>query len=591
MKQKVQNIIEKAVQKILGADNLAVEIPSVQIERCRDKQHGDFACNIAMMLAKKMQTKPRDLAEKIIANIDPIAEIEKIDIAGPGFINITLAKTAMLSTVKTVLDQGDHYGKSQLGQGQKILVEFVSANPTGPLHVGHGRGAAFGSALSDLLASQGFTVHREYYVNDAGRQMDILAVSVWLRYLALNGAEFSFPSNGYKGDYIIDIANALNHAQHTKLVKPIEAVFAGVPEDAKEQADGKTTGDKEAHINALIVNAKRLLGDSQFEVVHGFALNAILEDIKEDLAEFGVTFQKWFSEKQVVSSGILEKGVALLKQKGLLYEKEGAWWFNATEFGDEKDRVVLRANGQHTYFATDLFYHLNKLDRGFDQFIDVFGADHHGYAPRIQAGLKALGYDVKCCLILLVQFATLYRGKVRVQMSTRSGSFVTLRELREEVGKDAARFFYVMRKADQHMDFDLELAKSKSNENPVYYIQYAYARIASVLRQLSEKNLTHHLDEGFAHLDKLETEHEQTLIAVLARYPEVLQKAALMHEPHSLCHYLRELANALHVYYNAHQILVEEDALRNARLNLLFAVRQVIYNGLTLLGVSAPEKM
>lgn len=585
MKDVLEKAINQALMVLLQENSADISLPSIQITRTKDKQHGDFACNVALLLAKPLKQKPRNIAEKLVACLPANPVIEKVDIAGPGFINFYLTNSALVDVIKTILSEKEQFGHSQIGQQEKVLVEFVSANPTGALHVGHGRGACYGAAVSDLLATQGFDVHREYYVNDAGRQMDILAVSVWLRYLALNSAQFDFPSNGYKGDYIIDIAKKLQAMENTALIKPLEEVFEAVPADEKAGE-----GDKEAHINALIHNAKMLLGDG-FNAVHQLALTEILDDIKEDLSSFGIEMQVYFSEKGLVESGDLAKGIEHLKGKGLLYEKEGAWWFKATDYGDEKDRVVVRANGQHTYFATDLVYHVNKFERGFKRIIDIFGADHHGYVARIKAGVQAAGYSAEAFTVLLVQFATLYRGKERVQMSTRSGSFVTVRALREDVGKDAARFFYTMRKADQHMDFDLALAKSKSNENPVYYIQYAHARICSVLRQMVEKGFAYDEAQGLANLATLTSEHEQKLTSTLAAYPELLQKSALNYEPHSLANYLRTLANDLHVYYNAQQVLVDDASVRQARISLLSAVKQVIANGLSLLGVSTPEKM
>jgi arginyl-tRNA synthetase len=451
--------------------------------------------------------------------------------------------------------------------------------------VGHGRGAAYGSAVADLLAAAGFEVAREYYVNDAGRQMDILAASVWLRYLELGGEEFAFPSNGYQGDYVQDIAATLRREHGEAYHHPAAEVFAGLPPDAP------AGGDEEAHIDAVVARARGLLGENRYRFVFELGLNVILDDIRDDLERFGVTYQEWFSEKSLAESGAVNRAVERLKASGHLYQRDGAWWFRSTEFGDEKDRVVVRENGQTTYFASDIAYHLDKLERGFERVIDVWGADHHGYVPRVRAALRALGHDPERLDVLLVQFAILYRGGEKVQMSTRSGEFVTLRQLRKEVGADAARFFYVMRRCEQHLDFDLDLAKSESNDNPVYYVQYAHARVCSVERQLAEKGWRHDRARGSAHRGRLTEDHEDQLVNLIARYPEVVEAAALVHEPHQLVHYLRELAQALHTYYNAHQFLVAEPELRDARLNLVFATRQVLANGLGLLGVTAPERM
>jgi arginyl-tRNA synthetase len=512
-------------------------------------------------------------------------QIDKVEIAGPGFINFFLNQGSTLSVIHDVLSQADTYGLSNVGAGRRVQVEFVSANPTGPLHVGHGRGAAYGATVADLYEAVGFNVHREYYVNDAGRQMDILATSVWLRYLQACDENVPFPSNGYKGDYVLDIASNLVAQHDRNLVHPVAAVMDGIPAD---EPDG---GDKEAHIDALIMRCKTLLGEESYLQVFDLGLNTILDDIRDDLKAFGVEYDEWFSERSLSHRSLVKQAIDRLQKAGHLYEKSGALWFRSTDFGDEKDRVVVRDNGQTTYFASDIAYHMDKMERGFDRVVDVWGADHHGYVPRVKAALKALGDDADKLDVLLVQFAVLYRNGQKVQMSTRSGSFVTLRELRDEVGSDAARFFYVMRKCEQHMDFDLDLAKSQSSDNPVYYIQYAHARISSVFRQLKEKNLQHDVQQGNEHLHQLTEKHETALLNALSKYPEVLEKAALNEEPHQLAHFLRDTANELHTYYNAHQFIVEDDTLRNARLNLILATQQVIRNGLKLLGVSAPDTM
>jgi arginyl-tRNA synthetase len=430
----------------------------------------------------------------------------------------------------------------------------------------------------------GFRVHREYYVNDAGRQMDILAASVWLRYLELCGEALAFPANGYRGDYVWDIAATL-HREHGEAYRvPAAEALAELPEDAPG-------GDKEQYIDALIARARELLGEPRYRFVFELALSTLLEDIRGDLEGFGVRYDQWFSERSLTESGAVNRAIGRLREAGHLYEREGATWFRASAFGDEKDRVVVRENGQPTYFASDIAYHMDKLERGFERVVDVWGADHHGYVPRVKAALEALGEDPARLDVLLVQFAILYRGGEKVQMSTRSGDFVTLRELRREVGTDAARFFYVMRRCEQHLDFDLDLAKSQSADNPVYYVQYAHARVSSVLRQLGERGLAHDPAQGEASLARLTESHERALVTALGRYPEVLEAAALAHEPHQLVQYLRELAHELHTYYNAHQFLVDDPALRDARLCLVRAVRQVIANGLALLGCSAPEVM
>ncbi|MCO6414540.1 MAG: arginine--tRNA ligase [Thiogranum sp.] len=586
MKQHLSQLLSSAVDSLQAQGILPQDAPvQINLDRTRDRRHGDFASNLAMVLCKLAGSKPRDLAERIVAALPASQHVRKVEIAGPGFINFFLAPLAYHSTVAQVLEQGEAYGRSNIGQGKSVQVEFVSANPTGPLHVGHGRGAAYGATVADLLDAVGFKVHREYYVNDAGRQMDILAASVYLRYLDLCGEQLTFPSNGYKGDYVWDIGASLHRKHGDALRHSAAEVFDGVP------ADEPAGGDKELHIDALIERTKQLLGPTHYREAFDLGLNSILDNIRRDLEEFGVRYDEWFSERSLTENGSVERAIERLKTSGHTYEKDGALWFRSTDYGDEKDRVIVRDNGQTTYFASDIAYHMNKLERGYHRVIDVWGADHHGYVPRVKAALAALGDDTDRLDVLLVQFAVLYRGGQKVQMSTRSGEFVTLRELRQEVGNDAARFFYVLRKCEQHMDFDLDLAKSESSDNPIYYIQYAHARIASVLRQLQEKGLQWDPAQGARHLDRLTESHEDALLVSLSRYPEVLETAALQHEPHLMAHFLRDVANELHTYYNAHQFLVEDAALRNARLNLVMATRQIIANGLKVLGVSAPDSM
>lgn len=588
MKPKIIEWLSQALQQLQQNGDLPADLkPHIQVEPTRDKAHGDFAANIALTLAKSVQQNPRQLAKKIVAQLPKSPQIKQVTIAGPGFINFFLAETALTAIVPEILAQGKTFGHQHVGAGQRVHLEFVSSNPTGPLHVGHGRGAAYGATVANLLETQGFQVHREYYVNDAGRQMDILAVSIWIRYLQELGLDAPFPSNGYHGEYVTHIARELKVNFKEDFKFPLQTIFQDLPKDAHE--DG--TGDKEIYIDAVIERAQSLLGTKNFQLIHEFGLNNILADIRQDLAEFGVTFQQWFQESSLIRGGSLTRALAELETAGTLFEKDGATWFRATQFGDEKDRVVIRENGRPTYFAADMAYHYNKFERGFDQMIDIFGSDHHGYAPRVKGFLHATHAAPEKLTILLVQFAILYRGKEKVPMSTRSGSFVTLRELREEVGNDAARFFYIMRKPEQHLDFDLELAKSQSNDNPVYYIQYAHARICSVFRQLEAKHLSWDQNNGLQNLIKLNATHEQDLIKHLSQWPDTLATAALNYEPHILAHFLQELANDFHTYYNAQQFLVEDNSLRDARLALITATRQVLANGLQLLGVSAPEVM
>ena len=557
----------------------ASEVVSIRttVERTRDARHGDFTTNIAMRLAKSVGRNPREIAQSIIDALAESELIDKVEIAGPGFINFHVSAAAFHRELTVVLKSGNQYGRQETRPEPKILLEFVSANPTGPLHVGHGRHASYGATLGNLLEAAGYQVDREYYVNDAGRQMDILGVSVLLRMLEAAGSTIQFPEAGYKGEYIREIA--ANISEDISSVNAVD-LFAGLPAD-----------DKEEVINGLVANAEKILGETNFAKLRRQSLESILADIKDDLAEFGVIFDKWFSEHSLTDDNLIDDALAVLKKRKMLYEQDGATWFRATDFGDEKDRVVVRDNGKKTYFASDIAYHYGKRVRGYDHLIDILGSDHHGYVARVQAGLEAMGFAGDSLEVELVQFVTLYRAGEKLQMSTRSGEFVTLRQLREEVGNDAARFFYVMRSNDQHLDFDMELAKSRSNDNPVYYIQYAHARVASVFRQLEEKSLTYQQADGIAAFDQLTEAHEKALMSSLSRYPEIVELAANNRAPQHLVHYLRDLANELHSYYNAHQFIVDDDQLRNARLALIDATRTVISNGLGIIGVSAPDTM
>jgi len=590
----VKSLIEQHLANALAALKATGAIPDdvspkIVVTRTKDPTHGDFASNLAMMLAKPAGKSPRDVAQLLVDALPQNNDIRDVAIAGPGFINFFQNDAAASSVVATVLQQGEQFGRSDKGAGQRWQVEYVSANPTGPLHVGHGRGAALGATMANMLSAIGFDIQREYYVNDAGRQMDILAASVWLRYLELCGESFDFPSNGYKGDYVKHISQQLKDKHGEKLKFPAKAIFDSVPPDeSSAESSEKPVGDKEAHIDGIIAQARQLLGDN-YLTVFNCGLNAILDDIKQDLGEFGVIYDEWFSERSL--SNQVKAVVQKLDDAGHLYVKEGATWFRSTDFGDEKDRVVVRDNGQTTYFASDIAYIDNKLERGFDKVLYVFGADHHGYTARMYAACEALGHSREKLEFLLIQFAILYKGGKRMQMSTRSGEFVTIRDLREEIGKDAARYFYVMRKYQQHLDFDLDLAKSKSNENPVYYVQMAHARICSVMRRCEQLGMSYNQQQGLESLALLTEPEEAELLTQLSTYPELLERAAMAHEPHQLTTYLRDLANGLHSYYNAHKTLVEDDALRQARLCLMQAVQQVLYNGLTLIDVSAPEVM
>jgi arginyl-tRNA synthetase len=583
LKKQIEGLLAEALSALRGQLPQEIEADA-RVERARDPRHGDFATSAALVLAKSAGMNPRELAERIVAALPASELVESVAIAGPGFINFCLSKRAFELEIAAILQQEGGYGRSDLGGGRHVLVEFVSANPTGPLHVGHGRHAAYGDSVANLLEATGHTVHREYYVNDAGRQMDILAASVWLRYLEALGEEFAFPANGYRGGYVQPIADKLVAQEHARLRRTAAEIFIGLPPDAPE-------GDKDEHIDAVVARMRALLGEEDYRKVHQLGLEEILADIRDDLADFRVRFDEWFSERSLGETGLVRECIERLKAEGHAYEKEGALWFRASELGDEKDRVVVRDNGQTTYIASDIAYHLGKRQRGHELLLDILGADHHGYVARVRAGLEAMGEPGDSLEVRLVQFAILYRGGEKVQMSTRSGEFVTLRELREEVGNDAARLFYVLRSNDQHLDFDLELAKSRSNENPVYYLQYAHARVRSVFRQLTEKGLEWSPEAGVAGLQQLGSAHERQLMSTLGRYPEVVELAATNRAPQNLVHYLRELAQDFHTWYNAETFLVDEPGLRAGRLALAEATRQVIANGLGLVGVDAPESM
>jgi len=576
LKTLLRAAVEGALLRLREAGTLASEIaPDYQIEAPKHAEHGDFATNVAMVLGKACRRAPRDVAGSLCAELSAHDLFERCVVAGPGFINFTLAPHAVFAVIGDVLSQARDFGRSRHGAGARVQVEFVSANPTGPLHIGHGRGAALGSALANLLDACGYAVEREYYVNDAGRQMDILAASVWIRYVQAFGRSWTLPAQAYRGAYIEDLARALAARDGERYL-----VDASAPARADE--------DAERELDVTIAAARAALGDESFDALRDFAGNVILEQIRADLAAFGVTFEHWVSEASLTRAGAIDAALSALAARDQVYLADGARWFRSTAYGDEKDRVVVRDNGATTYFASDIAYHYEKFKRGFTRVIDVWGADHHGYIPRVKAALAALGIDERALSVVLVQFAALVRGGEKVAMSTRAGEFVTLRELVDEVGVDAARYFYVMRRADQHLEFDLDLAKAQSNDNPVYYVQYAHARISSVLRHNGMQVAAPARDALVA---ALTADEERRLALLLARYPDVVASAAEQAEPHQVTTYLRELATEFHAYYNAHKVLVDDARLRAARIALIAAVRQVIANALGLLGVSAPEEM
>ena len=583
MKELIEQNLAAAIDQYLLENSIQLEEkPIALVERTKDPRHGDFSTNVAMIMAKPLRRSPKIIAEGIIKHLVKFQHLDKAENAGAGFINFYLSQNAYFQVISEILKLEKNYGQSKHGNNKKVLLEYVSSNPTGPIHIGHGRGAAYGSVLANLLTTIGYSVTRESYVNDTGRQIDILIVSVWLRYLQLQlKNKITLPDNAYHGQYVIDIANEI-YNQHPELPQPNSKELISVIDDHT---------DEDKKLDHIINQAKLTLNQYYTDVLLPKSLDAILTIIKQDLGDFGVSFDNWFSEQSLIEKGLINKCIKKLESKGTIYEQNGAKWFNSSNYGDEKDRVVVRDNGQTTYFASDIAYHADKYSRGYDKIINIWGADHHGYISRVKGALSALGEDPEKLIILLVQFATLYEGKRKLKMSTRSGDYVTLKQLREEVGNDATRFFYVMRRAEQHLDFDLELAKSASNDNPVYYVQYAHARICSVFSQMSERELAFDNDQGIKNLSKLNNEQELSLMKSLSRYGEVLLLAAINFEPHALSFYLRDLANDFHGYYNSCQFLVDDLKLRSARLCLIAATRQVIKNGLTLLGVTAPEKM
>ena len=579
MKQLLRNSIDAAVARLLASGELTLDGGvDYQVETPKRADHGDFSTNIAMLLAKPLRRAPRDIAAALCDILGTDELFDQVDIAGPGFINFTVANEFIFAVLDEIDRSGVGFGSSTIGAGRKIQVEFVSANPTGPLHIGHGRGAAIGSVMANLLTASGFDVCREYYVNDAGRQMDILAMSVFLRYLQSCDHAISFPQSGYQGDYIAAIAASYG-AQLPAGGTPAPNFSAAADED-----------DQERVLDLLISAVRTSLGDAAYAHLRGHATHLILEEIRHDLEAFGVRFDVWYSEASLAAEGHIDTAIGQLENNGHLYTKDGARWFRSQELGDEKDRVIVRENGQKTYFASDIAYHMDKFERGFTQIIDVWGADHHGYVPRVKAAIQALGADPQALDIVLVQFASLVRGGEKVAMSTRSGEFVTLRQLIDEVGVDAARFFYVMRRADQHLEFDLDLATAQSNDNPVYYVQYAHARICSVFRQLRESPFENDANATVVS-SALQTLAERKLAMLLATFPDLVTSAAMGREPHALTQYLRDLAQEFHAYYNSNKILVDDGGVRTARLHLIAAVRQVLANGLALLGISAPESM
>ena len=553
MKELLCDLVRKGLSSCFADGSLSSGvIPTIIMEQPAHAEHGDFATNAAMLLAKAEKKAPRVVAEVLVRHLQESAEIcSKVEVAGPGFINFYINDAVWRQTLFAIDAAGADFGKSRTGAGKKVQVEFVSANPTGPLHIGHGRGAAAGDAVASILAAAGFEVVREYYINDAGNQMNTLGLSLLLRYCQLLGKQVDFPETCYQGDYIRDIAR--------------DAVAA--------------YGDKYLRVNEAE-------GTAFFAKLGG---DLILKGIDRDLKDFGVFFDNWYSEQSLFDSDKVTTAINEMRDKGLIYELDGALWFRTTDFGDDKDRVVVRSNGVTTYFASDIAYHRDKFARGFDSVIDVWGADHHGYVPRLKGIVQGLGRDPDDLKIILVQLVSLLRDGQPVAMSTRSGEFVTLKEVVDEVGRDAARFFFLMRRSDSQLDFDLELAKRQNTDNPVYYVQYAHARIHGIFETALEKGIALNFEN--VSLDKLVTAEEMMLIKNLSHFPEVMEGSALAFEPHRITNFLQELAGQFHSFYNKNRVITEDSELTLARLFLLKCVAGTLKNALTVLGISAPEKM
>ncbi|MDA9660726.1 arginine--tRNA ligase [Gammaproteobacteria bacterium] len=580
MKEKIQENLVKILDDLYGKELIIDELP-VTLQENSDKNHGDLASNIALILAKPLKTNPQIIANAIKDAFINDEDLIKVEVAGPGFINFFLSTKTHNEVLKQIFNEKGSYGKSE-PNNQTVLIEYVSSNPTGPLHVGHGRGAVFGSVLAALLREAGFKVDEEYYINDFGRQMNILAASLWLRYAQLFNSEINMIKNGYQGEYLISIADSLKQIQSDKFYSSQEEVSILINPEKEED---------EAFTDKIVEAVHSMLGEDFF-LLRNFGLEEILKIIKKDLLDFGVNHNYWFSESSLYdpdgsAKSKVDKAIEELSSLGFVYEKEDAVWFRSSDFGDDKDRVLKRSNGEHTYFASDVAYHGNKYERGYDRVINIWGSDHHGYTPRVNAAMEASNRDIKKLEVVYIQFANLIRAGKKVTMSTRSGEFITLKELMDEVTTEAARFFYINRKADQHLDFDLDLAKEQSKDNPLYYIQYAHARICSVLK----KSNTVNKDLVDSDLSLLDLEKEVEIQKILKQYPSVIERAAKSSEPHLICYYLKDLAGLFHSYYNSEKFIVEDKKLMNSRLFLLNGIKQVLLNGLLVLGINAPEEM
>ena len=581
MIEKIQSNLVRILEDLYGDSHLNIDELKIKLQENNDKKHGDLASNIALILAKPLKKNPQEIANSIKDSFITDEEITKIEVAGPGFINFFLSTKTHSEVLNEISAKKELFGKSET-KNQNVLIEYVSSNPTGPLHVGHGRGAAFGSVLGALLKEAGFKVDEEYYVNDFGRQMNILAASLWLRYAQLLNESITMIENGYQGEYLISIAEKLKEDHSNKFYRNYDSIVELLKTEIQ---------DDEIFTDSVVVAIQSAL-ENDFNFLRDFALQAILELIKLDLLDFGVEHNFWFSESSLYDikenqANQVDLAIEDLKSRGFVYEKENALWFKSSEFGDDKDRVLKRGNGEYTYFASDVAYHSKKYDRGYDRVINIWGSDHHGYTPRVQAAMEATNRDPEKLEIVYIQFANLLRAGKKVTMSTRSGEFITLRELMDEVTTEAARFFYINRKADQHLDFDLDLAKDQSKDNPLYYIQYAHARICSVLK----KSNAQIMELESADLALLNTEKEIEIQKTLNQYPALIERAAKSSEPHLLCYYLKDLSGLFHSYYNSEKFIIEDKKLMASRLFLLKGVKQVLVNGLSILGIKAPEEM
>ena len=590
MKEKLIKALTLGVSSV--EKEFGISFPNLKIEVKENKENkfGDYSTNLAMLLSKQLSKSPREIADVLVKGISKNDFIKHVEIVEPGFINFFLSQAFRNEILVKINKEKTKFGcnKVNKNKGHKVLIEYVSSNPTGPLHVGHGRGAAFGSVLSRILKATGYEVDEEYYVNDQGRQIDLLVISVWIRYLQIFNDSIPFPSKCYKGEYVKHLAEELKTANKEDflLLENRRHIF--------DQVLSKKSME-EKDLDLLIDKSKEELKEN-FVKIKTFSLSSILKNIKKDLKNFGVDHNLWFKESSMFKSlkknnSQVQEVTRLLEKNNFIYEKDGALWFRSTDFGDEKDRVIKKEDGQSTYFASDIAYHTNKFYRGYDKILNIWGSDHHGYFPRVRAAMKALGEDTEKFEVIFIQFANLIRGGKKVSMSTREGEFISLQALTEEVTPEAARFFYINRKSNQHLDFDLDLAKEESKDNPLYYIQYAHARICSVFRKLQENGRSYNESLALQSLEILKGDEENMIQKYLAGYPEVVSRAAANYEPHLLCYYLRQLAGNFHSYYNDEKILVQDESELQAKLFMLLAVKQVIFNGLDLLGIRSPESM